>query len=60
MVELKPCLFCGGRAKYLNRLAPLVQCENCLAEIKGAKFRAVPINYENYLCSLWNRRVDNG
>ena len=68
MAELKPCPFCGGKAKiyatttrtYPDHGKHYCYCEKCLAT--GRSFS----DFENDGSSVfkaieaWNRRVDNG
>ena len=72
-VKLKPCPFCGGRAKMMMAITPVsiqanspavfVQCTECCAEMNK-----IIIPYTNYinlerkakeLAEKWNRRADN-
>lgn len=58
MTELKPCPFCGGEAKYIKGSRPKVMCIKCEAQIIGGHFQLHPMGYKEFLCSLWNRRID--
>ena len=59
-MELKPCPFCGGEAKYVEKPVPMVICTKCEAQIRGCKMKLFPRNYGDFLSGLWNRRADNG
>lgn len=49
--ELKPCPFCGGKAKLMDMGFPhWVYCENCGAKVHGRTF------YEEDSVEAWNRR----
>lgn len=61
MIELKPCPFCGGKAKliYIGFMS-VVKCQKC-----GAFGEVVPDYYEQgdgktEAIEAWNRRADNG
>lgn len=56
MAELKPCPFCGGEAQYKENPVPMIVCKKCEAQIRGAKFKIIPRNYDGFLAELWNRR----
>lgn len=56
MAKLKPCPFCGGEAKYIKGSRPKVMCIKCEAQIVGGHFQAY--GYKEFLCGLWNRRVN--
>lgn len=58
MDKLKPCPFCGGEAKYIREDRPMVTCTKCNARIVGGSFQIHPMGYKEYLCGLWNRRVN--
>ena len=68
-IELKPCPFCGGEAKfrhigkgtYRDKLGVLVRCKNC-----GASTEIFyPLSMTSYetrkqnVIEAWNRRVEN-
>jgi len=73
MTELKPCPFCGGKARYVissheNRDTTKwhkIMCENvfeCGAEM-GTAISAWQANYKEDVERLkeqWNRRINNG
>lgn len=49
--KMKPCPFCGGKAKLMNMGFPhWVCCENCGAKVHGRTF------YEKDSIEAWNRR----
>ena len=59
MNELKPCPFCGGKARWMYR-KPIgwIMCKKC-----GASSATLSDNYEEADCQqeaivAWNRRVD--
>lgn len=57
VIELKPCPFCGGRARMLH-LGP-AQCVSC--GIKGPECK-VPVRldkYEEYAAMRWNSRAND-
>lgn len=50
--KLKPCPFCGGKAKLMDMGFPhWVYCEDCGAKLHGRTF------CENDSIDLWNRRA---
>lgn len=60
MTELKPCPFCGGKAKLHNEVFAefcvkvfYVQCTNC-------GVRTMKDGFTEYAVKDWNRRVNNG
>ena len=48
--ELKPCPFCGGKARY--RTGCGVECSVCFANIVDAR------RLRESVCAKWNRRSD--
>ena len=58
MKELKPCPFCGGKARIhvgLIRGLTMIVCEKCLATVSfGGK------EQKQKTVSAWNRRVNDG
>lgn len=59
--KLDNCPFCNGKAHYHYSDVPMVCCDRCQAQIRGAKIYKVNEillrNYLGYLAALWNRRV---
>ena len=55
--KLKPCPFCGGESKYIEKLNPKVICTRCEAQITGVRSMIKASGYKEYLCYLWNRRA---
>ena len=70
--ELKPCPFCGGKAKIVGlRAAPTifyVLCSECHAEIcysihdddLGSRIIIDPNCVRNAAIEAWNRRAEDG
>ena len=54
MSELKPCPFCGGKAKVIKTYEGMrwVVCDDCLCETDLFNTDVKAIN-------AWNRRADN-
>ena len=68
-LQLKPCPFCGGEAKFLHGYprqqrngvkSALVQCKSC--GCKTPTFTQLPYqaykDCETYVVNLWNRRIN--
>ncbi len=55
MSELKPCPFCGGKAKIIllkGINAKYIQCENCRISTEVS-------SEDKTLIELWNRSIEN-
>lgn len=60
MMELKPCPFCGGKAKYIYQLPfNVVQCQKCRAYGKTICDLFEQQDMKDRAIEEWNRRVDN-
>lgn len=68
--ELKPCPFCGGKARLYDELANIshgacikryyVVCDTCYASGGEANdFNAKNGDYESLAIELWNRRAND-
>lgn len=69
MDELKPCPFCGGKAKIINyidsRFFPTVnkayvKCIKCHSSGDVFKQKNNSIDYIEEAIEAWNRRVEDG
>lgn len=53
-MELKPCPFCGGEARFVRRVAEYyVQCAGCGATGKSKQIAECAVK-------AWNRRAEDG
>lgn len=65
MTELKPCPFCGGKAKlFMEKLAPLLQsqmitvrCESCYAESCTSIAVYGEVSEQAGCIEAWNKRA---
>lgn len=61
MFELKPCPFCGGKARLFVNGGVRVICSKCYA---STRIMSDEIEYDSSavetVVKAWNRRADNG
>ena len=58
-MELKPCPFCGGKAKVQSDLWPrFVYCQSCYARTANSKAYGEDEGAQQ-AADMWNRRADD-
>lgn len=61
MEKLKPCPFCGGKAKYIYQMPyNAVQCTKCKVFEKTIFDRYEQQDGKEAAIKAWNRRVNDG
>lgn len=61
MFELKPCPFCGGKARLFASSGVRVICTKCYASTKSLTDKLeCSYNVVEMVIEAWNRRAENG
>ncbi len=58
IVDIKPCPFCGGRARMSYSLGKAyIECSNTECNVKPSTWLYVTTNKVDKLVKIWNRRI---